>query len=466
MQDPANLHKDPNVASNYTAAPGASTTSQSLLLSGPQQQQEQLHAATSGTASSMLYGKWKIEPAPAADASHMHDGLHPTAIAFGGHGVQDQHRMMPLQQQDMARQAQEQQMLLAAQARHQQQQLQQQAALVRSAEAAAASLASSRSLYSYHCATQQNYFNAGPAGSFSHNSQQQVLVPAATTGLPQHPAASGFQPVGSAWSDQSTATSSTDAARTAMTNMYMQQRASFEQHRNFSSSAGTSAFANAAILNRQYGIIQHAAPVALGRVLSDANTATLGLMCNEDLLLDAAEPGLHFAKAASAALVMVPSPQVYSGFVEDSGSTNHSSEFSLGSEDDTNMEEDQNQPPHGRVYKPNYARYPTAAATTPTLASAHAAAEDAAAARHSMVVQMVGRTAEMRKGAPVLTASARRAAAAGAESVRSRLLITEVSVYTEKGVNSMMALNQANKLLSKMTLPGETAAVMMYHVVA
>jgi hypothetical protein len=81
-------------------------------------------------------------------------------------------------------------------------------------------------------------------------------------------------------------------------------------------------------------------------------------------------------------------------------------------------------------------------------------AQQAAEQRHSVVLQVLGRVASLRKGQAVLTATPEAAAAAGAASVRSRLLITEVSLYTNRAANSQMALDQSNVLMGKMTIPG------------
>jgi hypothetical protein len=91
------------------------------------------------------------------------------------------------------------------------------------------------------------------------------------------------------------------------------------------------------------------------------------------------------------------------------------------------------------------------------LVAAQAAAlatQQAAEQRHGVVLQVLGRVASLRKGQPVLTSSPRAAVAAGAASVRSRLLITEVSLYTNKAANSQMALDQSNVLMGKMAIPG------------
>jgi hypothetical protein len=91
------------------------------------------------------------------------------------------------------------------------------------------------------------------------------------------------------------------------------------------------------------------------------------------------------------------------------------------------------------------------------LAAAQAAAlatQQAAEQRQGVVLQVLGRVASLRKGQAVLTASPRDAVAAGAASVRSRLLITEVSLYTNRAANSQMALDQSNVLMGKMAIPG------------
>eukprot|EP00879_Flechtneria_rotunda_P000325 GHRR01000416.1.p1 GENE.GHRR01000416.1~~GHRR01000416.1.p1 ORF type:complete len:774 (+),score=329.60 GHRR01000416.1:521-2842(+) len=85
--------------------------------------------------------------------------------------------------------------------------------------------------------------------------------------------------------------------------------------------------------------------------------------------------------------------------------------------------------------------------------AAAVAAEQAAAAKQSVVLHVLGKVASLRKGGPVLTATSTAADVAGAQSVRPRLLITEVSLYTDRASNSMLALDQANKLLANMVLP-------------
>jgi hypothetical protein len=89
------------------------------------------------------------------------------------------------------------------------------------------------------------------------------------------------------------------------------------------------------------------------------------------------------------------------------------------------------------------------AAQAAALATQHAAEQ-----RHGVVLQVLGRVASLRKGQAVLTASPRAAVAAGAASVRSRLLVTEVSLYTNRAANSQMALDQSNVLMGRMAIPG------------
>jgi hypothetical protein len=91
------------------------------------------------------------------------------------------------------------------------------------------------------------------------------------------------------------------------------------------------------------------------------------------------------------------------------------------------------------------------------LVAAQAAAlatQQAAEQRQGVVLQVLGRVASLRKGQAVLTANPRAAVAAGATSARSRLLITEVSLYTNRAANSQMALDQSNVLMGKMAIPG------------
>lgn len=76
------------------------------------------------------------------------------------------------------------------------------------------------------------------------------------------------------------------------------------------------------------------------------------------------------------------------------------------------------------------------------------------AATHMLEVVAAKRDPQ-RKGKLVLTATYSTAVSAGAESVRPRLLITEVSVYVNSAANSLMALDQANQLMGKMRLPGK-----------
>ncbi|WIA41973.1 hypothetical protein OEZ86_009276 [Tetradesmus obliquus] len=90
------------------------------------------------------------------------------------------------------------------------------------------------------------------------------------------------------------------------------------------------------------------------------------------------------------------------------------------------------------------------------LVAAQAAAlatQQAAEQQQGVVLQVLGRVASLRKGQAVLTASPRAAVTAGAASVRSRLLITEVSLYTNRAANSQMALDQSNVLIGKMAIP-------------
>ncbi|KAF6252535.1 hypothetical protein COO60DRAFT_1463630 [Scenedesmus sp. NREL 46B-D3] len=93
------------------------------------------------------------------------------------------------------------------------------------------------------------------------------------------------------------------------------------------------------------------------------------------------------------------------------------------------------------------------------LAAAQAAAlamQQAVGQRQVVALQVLGRVASLRKGQAALTASPRAAAAAaGAASVRSRMLITEVSLYTSRAANSQMALNQSNLLMGKMAIPDD-----------
>jgi hypothetical protein len=72
------------------------------------------------------------------------------------------------------------------------------------------------------------------------------------------------------------------------------------------------------------------------------------------------------------------------------------------------------------------------------------------------ILQLLNNTACMRKQEQVLTASAAHVRACGAESVRTRLLITELSLYMPHATSSRLALDQANHLMSSMVLPGES----------
>eukprot|EP00775_Hariotina_reticulata_P003812 gene3812-4069_t len=69
------------------------------------------------------------------------------------------------------------------------------------------------------------------------------------------------------------------------------------------------------------------------------------------------------------------------------------------------------------------------------------------------ILQMLNNAACLRKKQQVLTASAAHARACGAESVRTRLLITELSLYMPHATSSRLALDQANQLMSSMVLP-------------
>jgi hypothetical protein len=88
-------------------------------------------------------------------------------------------------------------------------------------------------------------------------------------------------------------------------------------------------------------------------------------------------------------------------------------------------------------------------------AAAVAAAEHDAAARQAVAVRVLSSVANKRKGEAVLTVHPAVADAAGAQSVRSRLLITEVSLYCDNAATSMLAMEQSNRLMAKMALPGE-----------
>lgn len=87
-------------------------------------------------------------------------------------------------------------------------------------------------------------------------------------------------------------------------------------------------------------------------------------------------------------------------------------------------------------------------------AAAAATAEQASAARQAVAVRVLSSVANRRKGEEVLTAHPTVAEAAGARSVRPRLLITEVSLYCDNAATSILAMEQSNRLMAKMTLPG------------
>eukprot|EP00879_Flechtneria_rotunda_P001555 GHRR01001714.1.p1 GENE.GHRR01001714.1~~GHRR01001714.1.p1 ORF type:complete len:571 (+),score=179.62 GHRR01001714.1:372-2084(+) len=78
----------------------------------------------------------------------------------------------------------------------------------------------------------------------------------------------------------------------------------------------------------------------------------------------------------------------------------------------------------------------------------------AAAAKHAAVLQVLQKVASQRKQEPVLTAAPAAAAAAGCLSVRPRLIVTEVAVYADHAANTPFALEQANRLMARMVLPG------------
>jgi hypothetical protein len=83
-----------------------------------------------------------------------------------------------------------------------------------------------------------------------------------------------------------------------------------------------------------------------------------------------------------------------------------------------------------------------------------AADEQASAARQAAAVRILISVANRRKGEEVLTSHPSVADAAGARSVRSRLLITEVSLYCDNAATSILAMEQSNRLMAKMNLPG------------
>lgn len=87
-------------------------------------------------------------------------------------------------------------------------------------------------------------------------------------------------------------------------------------------------------------------------------------------------------------------------------------------------------------------------------AAAAVAGEQTSAAQQAVAVRILSSVANRRKGEEVLTAHPSTADAAGARSVRSRLLITEVSLYCDNAATSILALEQSNRLMAKMKLPG------------
>lgn len=454
----------------HPAAAAPAAMSQSYIPSGYQQPSS---AADVSTGTTMLYGRYRHDQASSADSQHGHSS-HAAAVdpqmqsrlaadqALKAYHQQQHLLHVQRQQQEAAAKAQQQQQMLLAQA----QQQQHQAALARSAAAAAAVSAGglpTQSLYG-------NYrMNAGwdsSVGTYNHQRQQLFGLHAQHNmsappgaGLPPRPVT--HPQCSSTWSDPSeaAAVATADAAQSARVVLQQLQ----DQSSNISSSsrlasaygqqaaaaAGTNpAAAGARNVGRwagQLGIIDSPAGNAPGSAESGANNGGFGLECDEDLL--SLETGdayqlqqqlhrqQHIVHHTSNSHGMF-SPDCVQGFAEDTGSTNNSASGNIVNDD---VMED------------------PAALDSSALVAAQAAAvaaHEAATAKHAVVLQVIGTTAQLRKGGLVLTSAPAYAAAAGAESVRSRLLITEVSVYTEKGACSQLALDQANKLLNKMALPG------------
>lgn len=109
--------------------------------------------------------------------------------------------------------------------------------------------------------------------------------------------------------------------------------------------------------------------------------------------------------------------------------------------------------------QPGSSRYDAATAA----AAAAAVAEHDASARQAVAVRVLSSVANRRKGEQVLTVHPAVADAAGAQSVRSRLLITEVSLYCDNAATSMLAMEQSNRLMAKMALPGEGDSLLGGH---
>lgn len=151
---------------------------------------------------------------------------------------------------------------------------------------------------------------------------------------------------------------------------------------------------------------------------------------------------------------------------EDSGSTHPDSD---GSSDDMDADTEPMQDQHQRRNSTSDRtgaggssggqRQPgSSSGRAPAAAAAPASAQQANAAKldaQAVSLHVLSSVANRRKGEQVLTAHPAVAEAAGARSVRTRLLITEVSLYCENAATSMLALQQSNKLLSKMSLPGK-----------
>jgi hypothetical protein len=166
------------------------------------------------------------------------------------------------------------------------------------------------------------------------------------------------------------------------------------------------------------------------------------------------------ARAAAAGYALSALEDDEQGFdmYEDSGSTHANDDNPSDDMDaDTTLQQDQQQRTGRNSCSADRVLQPVAGSVSAVAAAAAAAAagDSAAANRQAVALRVLSTVANRRKGEEVLTAHPAVAEAAGARSVRTRLLITEVSLYCDSAATSLLAMEQSNRLMGKMTLPGE-----------
>jgi hypothetical protein len=165
------------------------------------------------------------------------------------------------------------------------------------------------------------------------------------------------------------------------------------------------------------------------------------------------------AAAAGFALSALEDDDQAFDMYEDSGSTHANDDNPSDDMDaDTAMQQDQQQRTGRHSSSADRVLQPTAGGLSSRAATAAATAvagDNSAANRQAVALRVLSTVANRRKGEEVLTAHPGVAEAAGARSVRMRLLITEVSLYCDSAATSILAMEQSNRLMAKMTLPGE-----------